>query len=96
MNQWIDLEIMNEDDLKKFISKYDETHEKYIIYITKAKNLKSKEKDLFIRFEDIMTINLLKSAKMRLISYLDDDQNLKFITKLSNIINLEGIIIKRR
>ena len=40
MNQWIDLEIMNEDDLKKFISKYDETHEKYIIYITKAKNFK--------------------------------------------------------
>ena len=31
---------MNEDDLKNFISKYDETHEKYIIYITKAKNLK--------------------------------------------------------
>ena len=40
MNQWIDLEIVNEHDLKKFISKYDETNEKSIIYITKAKNFK--------------------------------------------------------
>ena len=39
MNQWIDLEIANEDDLKKFILKY-ETHEKYIIYMTKAKMFK--------------------------------------------------------
>ena len=33
MYQWIDLEIINEDDLKKFISKYDETDKKYITYI---------------------------------------------------------------
>ena len=39
MNQWIDMEITNEDDLKNFILKY-ETHEKYIICITKAKNFK--------------------------------------------------------
>ena len=32
---------MNEDDLKKFISKYDETDKKYIyIYIARAKNYK--------------------------------------------------------
>ena len=39
MNQWIDLEITNEDDLKKFISKY-ENCEKYINCITEAKNCK--------------------------------------------------------
>ena len=32
----IDLEITNKDDLKKFISKYDETYEKYNICMTKA------------------------------------------------------------
>ena len=29
----IDLEITNEDDLKKFISKFDETYEKYISFV---------------------------------------------------------------
>ena len=96
MYQWIDLEIMNEDDLKKFISGYDETYEKYIIYITQAKNLKSKEKDLFKRFEDIMKIYLFHNAKIRLIVTNLCDKNVKLITKLSNIVNVEGIRIKKR
>ena len=39
MKQWIDLEIKYEDDLKKFISKY-EKHAKYFICIIKAINYK--------------------------------------------------------
>ena len=87
------MEIANENDLKKFILQY-ETNEKYIICITKAKNFKSKEEDLFKRFEDIMKINLLKSSKVRLIVANLCDKNFKLITKLSNIVNVEGIIIK--
>ena len=52
--------------------------------------------DLFKRFEDIMKINLLKSSKMRLIVANLCNKNFELITKLSNIINVEGIIIKKR
>ena len=37
MNQWIDLEISDENDLKKFLSGY-ETNEKYYIFIAKSIN----------------------------------------------------------
>ena len=94
MNQWIDLEIANEEDLKKFILKY-ETYEEYIICIIKAKNLKSKEEDLLKKFGDIMEINF-KSLKIRLIISNLCDKNYKLITKLSNIINVEGIVIRKR
>ena len=96
MNQWIDLEIANKDDLKEFILKYVETHEKYVICINKAKNFKSKEEDLLKRFEDIMKINLLKFSKMRLIVANLCYENFELVTKLSSVINIEGIIIKKR
>ena len=38
----------NEDDLKKFISKY-ETHERYIICITKAKMFKKQRERIIIK-----------------------------------------------
>ena len=50
--------------------------------------------DLFKRFEDIIKINLLKSSKMRLIVASLCDKNFKLITKLCNIMNVEGIMIK--
>ena len=72
-------------------------HMKRLLFIKlKLKIFKSKVKDLFKRFEDIMKINLLKSAKIRLIVANLCDKNVKLITKLSNIINVEGIIIKKR
>ena len=89
------MEIANENDLKKFILKY-ETNKKYIIFITNAKNFKSKEEDLFKRFEDIMKINIFESSKIRLIIVNLCNKNLELITKLSSIINVEGIIIKER
>ena len=46
---------------------------------------------LFRRFEDIMKINLLKSSKMKLIVANLGEDNVKLITKLSNIISVEGI-----
>ena len=97
MNQWIDLEITNEHDLKKFMLKY-ETHEKYIIFyicISKAKNFKKQRGRFFKRFKDIVEINL-KSYKMRLTVAKLCYKNFKLITKVSNIINGEGIIIKKR
>ena len=84
--------------MKNFLSRYEkyETHEKYIIYIlTKSKNFQSKEQDVLKIFQDIMKINL-KSPKIRLIVSNLYDKNVKLITKLSNIINVEGIIIKKR
>ena len=98
MNQWIDLEIMNEDDLKKFISKYDETDKKYITYRyiqLELKIIKSKKEDVLKRFQDIMKISL-ENSKIRLIVDNLCDKNVKFITKLCNIINVEGIMIKKR
>ena len=71
-------------------------HMKGILFVQlKLKYLKSKEKDLLKRFENIMQINL-KSSKIRLIVANLCDENVKLITKLSNIINVEGIIIKER
>ena len=65
------------------------------LYVTKAKIINSKKEDLLERFQDIMKINL-ENSKIRLVVPDLCDENVKFITKLSNIINVEGIIIKKR
>ena len=67
----------------------------YIYMWLKLKILNSKNEDLLKRFQDIMNINLENSKKRLIVDKLCD-QNIKFITKLSNIINIEGIIIKKR
>ena len=66
------------------------------VYWLNLKIFQSKEEDLLKEFDDIMKINHLHSSKIRFIVGNLCDKNVKFITKLSNIINVEGIIIKQR
>ena len=80
------MEITDENDLKKFIIKY-ETPEKYLIFINKSYKFWKKSKE----FEEI-----IKNSIIRLIITNLSDKNLELIKSLSNIINVQGIIIMKR